>query len=78
MKILNDLNTSNEKSHREDMLMTGTLLETLRLKQIKFMDSANSDLILAGVPRPLERNLNGKIDWKQLSEANKVELLKTV
>ena len=58
--------------------MTGTLLETLRLKQIKFMDSANSDLILAGVPRPLERNLNGKIDWKQLSEANKVELLKTV
>ena len=42
------------------------------------MDSANSDLLLAGVPSPIHLGVRGKINWNQLTEESQIELLKAL
>lgn len=67
VKILNEKELADSSGHQDDH-MEGTLLETLKFRQVKFMDSANSDLLQAGVPSPIHLKPKGRIKWSQLTE----------
>lgn len=76
VKIVNSKGAGDTTGHELDGA-EGMLLKSLRLRQMPFMESANSDLAETGVPA-VQLRATGKINWNQLTEESQVELLKAL